>query len=402
MMEENHQTLRTVGMSGDMSSGLTGLHEQNLYPQLINVEGEYEREENDIQQVEIHLTSSAELDQEEDTNVNSPQQIKEEEIPLNISEELHDYNLQIVTIKEEREYEGEENDIQQTLIHADACAGSSDVKHETEQKDMTIRDFRQIKEEEINLNTNKGGVELKSSILLKVDQEEKLNVKIQQDVKEEEIPMNISESGSMSKNIASIFHGNSTLEENKAQEELTKDLNSRILMPHYRQTPSDETDECSEYNKNYLYYMSHSTMHTNEKLFTCSECGKCFTWKSNLIIHKRIHTGEKPFSCSECGKCFTQKSNLISHQRIHTGEKPFACSECGESFSMNISLVSHQIKHTGEKPFICSECGKCFSRKTTLDRHLKSHKGEKPFSCSECGKCFIQNSDLVRHQKTHR
>ncbi|XP_069598410.1 oocyte zinc finger protein XlCOF2-like [Ranitomeya imitator] len=54
--------------------------------------------------------------------------------------------------------------------------------------------------------------------------------------------------------------------------------------------------------------------------FSCSECGKCFTWKSTVHKHQRIHTVEMPFSCSECVKCFNQKANLDSHRRIHTGE----------------------------------------------------------------------------------
>ncbi|XP_073404059.1 uncharacterized protein [Dendrobates tinctorius] len=176
------------------------------------------------------------------------------------------------------------------------------------------------------------------------------------------------------------------------------------LVDHQKTHRGQKPYSCSECEKCYNKKSSlirHERFHTGKMPYLCSECGKCFTQKSDLDAHQRSHTGEKPYSCSECGKCFIKKFHLVRHQRSHTGEKPYSCLECGKCFNEQLHLVRHQRKHIGKKPFSCSKCSKCFNQKLYLDRHQRNHSGEKPYSCLECGKCFKLKFHLVRHQRNH-
>ncbi|CAH6786729.1 zinc finger protein 174 [Phodopus roborovskii] len=94
--------------------------------------------------------------------------------------------------------------------------------------------------------------------------------------------------------------------------------------------------------------LSQQAAHSAERLYKCDDCGKSFTWNSELKRHKRVHTGERPYICGECGNCFGRQSTLKLHQRIHTGEKPYQCSQCGKSFRQSSNLHQHHRLHHGD------------------------------------------------------
>uniref|UniRef100_A0A1B0GPJ2 C2H2-type domain-containing protein n=1 Tax=Phlebotomus papatasi TaxID=29031 RepID=A0A1B0GPJ2_PHLPP len=86
---------------------------------------------------------------------------------------------------------------------------------------------------------------------------------------------------------------------------------------------------------------------------------------------------------------------------IHSKEKPFKCTECGKGFCQSRTLAVHKILHMEESPHKCPVCNRSFNQRSNLKTHLLTHTDIKPYHCSACGKVFRRNCDLRRHSLTH-
>ncbi|KAA0719495.1 Telomerase protein component 1 [Triplophysa tibetana] len=161
---------------------------------------------------------------------------------------------------------------------------------------------------------------------------------------------------------------------------------------------------CPQCGKQFSYreqFRNHIRTHTKERLHSCLQCEKSFRESSMLSNHMRIHTGERPYPCPQCGKSFGKNSTLNEHLRIHTGERPYTCVQCEKSFRQSSALKKHMRIHTGERPYPCVQCGKSFRVNGALNNHMRTHSEDRQYSCPQCGKSFRENSTLNEHMRTH-
>uniref|UniRef100_A0A8C6TVN6 C2H2-type domain-containing protein n=1 Tax=Neogobius melanostomus TaxID=47308 RepID=A0A8C6TVN6_9GOBI len=183
----------------------------------------------------------------------------------------------------------------------------------------------------------------------------------------------------------------------------SKEFSQRALLKRHMQTHSEEKSfscpECGLRLKQQHNMHRHiSAVHRREKPHSCLVCQKAFAQKSDLIIHMRMHTGEKPFVCAFCTKGFR-----VRHMRTHTDGHPFRCPECGMCFRQRYNVSRHvAVVHRREKPHMCTVCKKEFARKHDFVTHLCFNSGEKAFSCALCGKKFAYKSYLRKHEKKHK
>ncbi|NXR84261.1 ZN398 protein, partial [Pycnonotus jocosus] len=161
----------------------------------------------------------------------------------------------------------------------------------------------------------------------------------------------------------------------------------------------------------------------------CTECGKRFRLKINLIIHQRSHAKEGPYECPVCEIGFSNKRHLDLHHSIHVKDRAFGAKVwgnvhpelrirprrhlCGGSHAGGAWLGQPKKEPDGEalpgsgvprppdSKLKCPYCKKFLSCSVSLQRHLQTHTRERPYCCSSCNKCFTRSNHLLRHKKIH-
>lgn len=84
-----------------------------------------------------------------------------------------------------------------------------------------------------------------------------------------------------------------------------------------------------------------------------------------LKMHMKTHERENKLpTCSVCGKEFKSKSILYRHRSTHFSDhKEYVCSVCNKTFHTNYQLNAHMARHKSHQ---CNECEKYFNSANDL------------------------------------
>ena len=162
---------------------------------------------------------------------------------------------------------------------------------------------------------------------------------------------------------------------------------------------------CNKTFKTEMILRTHiKNSHVQKEPMKCLDCELTFTSEVRLkhhmmITHNRI---EGTLECPHCPKRFVNQLRLKTHMISHSDERPYTCDECGFMLKTKIQLIKHkQNRHSNERPLQCKYCSWRCKQVSALVCHERTHTNERPYSCSVCKQRFKYLGDKNKHERRH-
>jgi len=144
------------------------------------------------------------------------------------------------------------------------------------------------------------------------------------------------------------------------------------------------------------------------KEFSCTECGKTCSEKSNLTKHVRsMHEGIV-YPCTHCDHKAKQTGHLKSHMKAKHGEELVNLSKNqtinvsdskADTYTQETTSSGMEIEEKSRKEFSCPECDKICSVKSNLTKHIKSQHERIVYPCTYCDHKYKEKANLKLHTK---
>jgi len=180
------------------------------------------------------------------------------------------------------------------------------------------------------------------------------------------------------------------------------DLNNHIANKHDGRI--HYCNECDYQANTYSSVYLHKQSKHRGTMLNCNLCDYKTVSPTYLKLHTNYKHKEARYLCDKCEFKTTKSTLLRLHMESkHEGIK-YACDQCDHMAARKNSLKQHKEVIHGGANIKCDQCDYIAPNKKTLTRHkLNKHEGF-GFSCSfdRCNYKSIKNSYVKAHERKHK